>query len=155
MIFPKGIVGVFIAKMKEWEASFGVPWYTSASRPFKGMTSIGVPWYTNASSILTRFVSTSSAFFFVCVSFFDFWTDFRAAVWRHFQALFSSNFICMESYRCLVSNGSSLVWFGATVVEILSSEQRWPKVEKFLMSSLEKFISSSLKLISLNPFGEN
>ena len=86
MIFPKGTVGVFIAKMKEWEASFGVPWYTSASRPFKGMTSIGVPWYTNASSILTRFVSTSSAFFFVCVSFFDFWTDFHAAIWRHFPS---------------------------------------------------------------------
>ena len=64
MIFPKGTVGVFIAKMKEWEASFGVPRYTSASRPFKGMTSIGVPWYTNASSILIRFVSASSAFFF-------------------------------------------------------------------------------------------
>ena len=107
IIFPKGTVGVFIAKMKEWEASFGVPWYTRASHPFKGTTSIGVPRYTNASSILIRFVSASSAFF--CVSFLDFWTDFRAAVWRHFQALFSSSFICMESYKCLVSNGSSLV----------------------------------------------
>ena len=70
MIFPKGTMGVFIAKMKEWEASFGVPWYTSASRPFKGTTSIGVPWYTNASSILICFVSASSAFFFFCVCVF-------------------------------------------------------------------------------------
>ena len=30
-------------------------------------------------------------------SFFDFWPDLRAAVWRPFRFLFSSNFICTDS----------------------------------------------------------
>ena len=122
MIFPKGTVGVFIAKMKEWEASFGVPRYTSASRPFKGMTSIGVPWYTNASSFSPALLAPRQHFFFCVCLFLISGLIFVQLFGGIFQALFSSNFICMESYRCLVSNGSSLVWFGAMVIEILSSK---------------------------------
>ena len=35
-----------------------------------------------------------------------------------FSALFSSNFVCFESSKCLVSNDPDLARFGATVVEI-------------------------------------
>ena len=48
--------GVFIGKMREWEASISVPCYTSACYPFKDAASIGVPWYTNVSYILIRHV---------------------------------------------------------------------------------------------------
>ena len=54
-----------------------------------------------------------------------------AAVWRPFQTPFSSNFTCIESSGCLVSNGPGLGRFGAMVVEILCLEGRGHKIEKF------------------------
>ena len=73
--------------------------------------------------MLAPFLSATSDFFlFFC--FLDFWPDICAAVWRPFRTLFSLNFICTKSSRCLVYNGPSLVCFGATIVEISRSEGR-------------------------------
>ena len=41
-------------------------------------------------------------------SFYDFWTDLCAAVWRPFQAPFSSNFKFSKNSGCLVFNCPSL-----------------------------------------------
>ena len=81
--------------------------------------------------------------------------DYCTAVWRPFEVQFSSNFIFTEISGCLVSNGSNLIRFGATIVEISHFEGRWRKAEKFWTSSLEKFISFNLEPILLSPFGEN
>ena len=75
MIFLKGAWGIYSKNEGMGEASIGVPWYTSASRPFRGTTSIGIPWYTNASSILIHFVIALSAFFFVCLFLFYLFLD--------------------------------------------------------------------------------
>ena len=40
----------------------------------------------------------------------SFWSDLRVTVWRPFQAPFSSNFICLERFRCLVSNWPCKIW---------------------------------------------
>ena len=134
MIFPKNLGGgVLIGKMREWEAS------------------IDVTWYTNDSSILIRHIICLVSIF----SFSDFRPDLFTTVWRSLQTPFSSNFICKESSGCLVSNGPCLGWFGAMVIKISCSEGRWCKIKKFLTSFLEKFISFNPKLISSSPFGES
>ena len=118
--FKKG-GGLFIGGIEKWEASTGVSGYTSASCPFKGAVSISVPWYTNASSLLIRPISI--------LSLSEFWIDFCVAVWKPLQTPFSSDFICMESSRCLVSNGPDFVQSETTVVKISYSEWRWHKAE--------------------------
>ena len=121
MIFPRVRgEGSLQQNMKEQEANIGVPWYTSASHPFKGVASIGVAWYTNANSILIRCVSALLAFFV----FFSTYGLMFIRLFRGFSKLFSPNFICMESFGCLVSNGPILARFGATVIEILHLEGR-------------------------------
>ena len=90
------------------------------SNPFKGVASIGVAWYTNASSILIRCVSALLAFFV----FFSTYGLTFIRLFRGLSKLFSPDFICMESFGCLVSNGSILARFGATVIEILHLEGR-------------------------------
>ena len=106
--------GVFIGEWGKWNASISVIGYTSASIPL-------LPPHQPFSS------------------FSNFCLDLHAAVWRAFQAPFSSTFICIESFVCLVSNSPSLAWFGATV-------GRWHKSKKILWHFfLEKFISSNPK----------
>ena len=90
------------------------------SNPFKGVASIGVAWYTNASSILIRCVSALLAFFV----FFSTYGLMFIRLFRGLSKLFSPNFICMESFGCLVSKGPILARFGATVIEILHLEGR-------------------------------
>ena len=121
MIFPRVRgEGSLQQNMKEQEANIGVPWYTSATHPFEGVGSIGVAWYTNASSILIRCVSALLAFFV----FFSTYGLTFIRLFRGLSKLFSPDFICMESFGCLVSNGPILARFGATVIEILHLEGR-------------------------------
>ena len=55
----------------------------------------------------------------------------HVAVWRPFRDPFSLNFIFLKISGCLVSNGSSLARFGATVVKISLSKERGRSAEKF------------------------
>ena len=66
-----------------------------------------------SSSIL---ICASSTFF---LSFSDFWSDFHMPVWRPFRAPFSLDFVCIEIFGCLLSNGSGLIQFEAIFVQIL------------------------------------
>ena len=107
--FKKG-GGLFIGGIEKWEASTGVSDTLALAAPFKGAVSISVPWYTNASSLLICHVSI--------LSLSEFWIDFCVAIWKPLQTPFSSNFICMESFRCLVSNGLDFVQTETTVIKI-------------------------------------
>ena len=115
---------VFIGECGKWGASISVFGYTSASRPFNEVASIGLSWYTNASLL---FLPCHQPF--LCFS--NFWFNLRVAFWRHFWALFPTNFIWTESSDCLVFNGLGLVRFEVTVVEISRSEGRWRKTKEF------------------------
>ena len=121
---------------RRWEANISVLGYTSASPIFKAVASIGVSWYTNTSLL---YLPHHQPF----LSFILFLTRSSCGSYKEFL-----------SSGCLVFNGPGLIWFEATVVEILRSERRWRKVEKFWTSFLEKFISSNPKQISLRNFGE-
>ena len=66
--------------------------------------------------------------------------------------MFSSNFICTESSRCLVSNGLGLVLFEAIVVKISRLEWRWCKAEKFWTSFLEKIHIFQTEADIFKPF---
>ena len=91
----------------------------------------GISWYTNASLLFCYLINPSlSSFFFLFSFFFNFWPDFHATVLRPLWALFSSNFICMEIFGCLVSNSLGLVWFGVTIVRISCLEGRWRNAKK-------------------------
>ena len=50
--------------------------------------------------------------------FIGFWSDLCVAVWRPFWVPFSSKFIFLERSKCLVSIGSDLARFEATVIKI-------------------------------------
>ena len=112
MIFPKMVEGggVFIGKMRNGRLALVYP-----STPMSAPS-------------LSTMSSTLLAFFFLGL-FYDFWPDLLTAVWRPSQAPFSSNLICTGILGCLVSNGSSLVQFGATIVEISCLEWKWCKAE--------------------------
>ena len=83
-----------------------------------------------------------------------FWSDLRAAIWRPSGAPFSSNYICIESSGCLVSNSPNRARFWATVVEIARLEGRWCSAKNSVTFFLKKFVSSNLWQISSNPFYE-
>ena len=83
--------------------------YTSATHPWQGVANISV--FLLPHQPILVFLKKKKI-----------WLNICAAVWRPFQAPFSSNFICAESSGCLVSNGPNLIRFGATVVEISHSK---------------------------------
>ena len=77
---------VFIGECGKWGASISVFGYTSASRPFNEVASIGLSWYTNANLL---FLPCHQPF--LCFS--NFWFNLRVAFWRHFWALFPTNWL--------------------------------------------------------------
>ena len=115
--------GIYRERWK-WEASISVSGYASASPLSKGQLALV---YHDTPMLASHFCHVISHF----SSFYDFWLDLCAAVWRPFRALFSSIFICTKISRCLVSNGPGFVQFGAIIVEISHLEGRLCKVEKF------------------------
>ena len=97
----------------------------------------------------------SFLFLFLFFIFYLFLSQYLHYYLGAFLSSVSLNFICVESYRCLVSNGPSLVYFGATVVEISRSEEGDAKLKNSRRFFLEKFITSNTKQVSSSPFGEN
>ena len=79
---------------------------------------------------------TSSPSFPISYSF-QFWSNFRAAFWRPYLVLLSSNLVFQERFVCIVSIGSDLVWFGVTIVKILCLEEKWRSIGNFATLILE------------------
>ena len=68
----------------------------------------------------------------------SFWSDFHTAVLRPFRAPFSSKFISLKRYGCLVPIGSSFVRFRAMVIKISPPEGRWCSVGNSVTFFLKK-----------------
>ena len=66
------------------------------------------------------------------------------AIWRHFRAPFSSNFIWLESSGCLVPNGPSLARIWAMLIEIWHLEEDDAVLKNSVMFFFENFVSSNL-----------
>ena len=87
-------------------------------------------------------------------SFFQFFIQFSCNCLMAFLSSIFFNFISLESFGCLVSTGSYLVRFEATVIKILHLEGRWWNARNYVTFSLKNLFPSNPWQISSSPFCE-
>ena len=121
----------FFKISKDFLESFHSFFFSSPKTSFFFTKSEGVfigGWVKMGARCSVSGYTTPTPYFYHLIGLFChflcFLSDLRAAVWRPFWAPLSSNFIFIESFECLVSNGSNLKRFGATIVEISRSKGR-------------------------------
>ena len=94
-----------------------------------------ISFYRNGGYLQESVTLQLASYFYHIIELFCLFLIFQfklhVAVWRPFRDPFSLNFIFLKISGCLVSNGSSLARFGATVVKISLSKERGRSAEKF------------------------
>ena len=122
--FYKNNEGVFIERVRKMGAWCSVSWYNTPSLPF-------LPPYQ------------------VVMSFFRFLIC--ATVWRSFRGPFLS-FICLESSRCIISNGPKFARFGVTIVKISRPKKRWHSAKNSVTIFLKKICIFQTRANIIKPF---
>lgn len=123
-IFLQKQWGGIYREVRKMRAWCSVSWYTTPSLPF-------LPPYQ------------------VVMSFFRFLIC--ATVWRSFRGPFLS-FICLESSRCIISNGPKFARFGVTIVKISHPKKRWRGAKNSVTIFLKKICIIQTGANIIKPF---